>query len=471
MALPIFVDEGLHISRAQGMLNSGDYIHGTGAGKFLHIWWLTSVLHLFDSPLLSARLLSVIAGLSSALTVFLLARLWWPKHNLGWLAAFIYIALPLPLMNDRMALADNLLTTLTMLILIFSVRHTNQLSRATSFALGICLGLSYLTKLNGLIYFVIPIFSVIFLSKDWKISFKSLLLPYLVAFVVILPTIPEFLNQFLSVAIRGLPNPLEPIPTWQWWLYGLAETWFDITTYTTWPVLTLASIRLLYDLKSGNRKASLLMALLFITPLIYIFLGKDVWYSRYLLPMVPILAMLAARTLADLAQLSAQITFGPQKIWLPFLCFVLLMPSFVFDYHLVKQPDKAALTPVDRWQYIVGWPAGYGLPQAVAWLEQEATANGPFTLITTRFSSPVQEGIRLYLQGQPNIYLVSADWRSQKTQLPDLIKEQIRPTFIILNEPADQDQEPLTSLCPTTLATFPKPENHSRLVIEACLDQ
>lgn len=471
LALPIFVDEGMHISRAQRMLATGNFLHETLAGKFLHIWLLISIVNWPGNPLMAARALSAITGLASGIATFYLARLLWPRQNIGWIAALIYLVLPLPLINDRMALADSLLTVLTTLILILSFKLIRQPSSATGYALGVCLGLAYLTKLNGLIYLAIPIFSLILL-KGWQQSAKILIRPYLVAFVVSLPTVTEFPRQFLSVAVRGLSNPMGPqISTITWWLYSLAETWLDLTAYVTWPILLLAGMRLLYGLRSREREASLFAVLLLLTPAVYALLGKDVWYSRYLLPIVPLLAVLAARTLTDLASLLAQQTRLKQSgMWLALLCLLTLLPGMIFNYQLITNPSYAPFTPVDRWQYITGWPSGYGLAEAVTWLRQEAAKKGPLVVITSIYSGPTQEGLRLYLgNDEPDIRLLSVDLRSDSGEmLQQLVQTQTVPTLLLLNEPVDRDPNPLASTCPTTRAIFAKPENKSRLVLKSC---
>jgi 4-amino-4-deoxy-L-arabinose transferase-like glycosyltransferase len=317
LALPIFNDEGMHIRRAQQMLAAGRFLHETLAGKFLHIWLLALIVPWAKDLLMAARVLSVATGLASGIATLYLAHTLWPQQNLGWTTALIYLFSPLALINERMALSDSLLTALTTVMLILSIRFVQQPGKITGYALGLCLGLVYLTKLNGLIYFAIPILAFIF-WRDRGHSAKVLIQPYFVAFLVALPTALEFPRQFFSVAVRSTLNPMGPqIPAGAWQLYGLGETWLDLVTYVTWPILLLAAMRLFHDLRSREREAMLLAVLLVMTPAFYILLARDVWYSRYLLPMIPLLVVLAARTLTDLASLLAQNTrLGHRHVWL-----------------------------------------------------------------------------------------------------------------------------------------------------------
>jgi 4-amino-4-deoxy-L-arabinose transferase-like glycosyltransferase len=471
MALPIFGDEGIHISWAQKMLATGDFLHGTAANRFLHTWLLALMIPWVPNPLAASRALSVATGLASGVATLYLARILWPHQNLDWTTAIIYLLLPLSLIHERMALADSLLTALTTLLLVLSIKFVRQPGKVAGYALGLCLGLVYLTKLSGLIYFAIPILTFIFL-RDRGQSAKALIRPYFLAFLVALPTAPGFPSQFLTEAVRSVFNPIRPqISAGTWRLYGLGETWLDLTAYVTWPILLLAVMGLFHGLRSREREAALFAVLLLMTPTVYILLAGDVWYSRYLLPMIPLLVVLAARTLANLASLIARSTrLGHCKVWLASLCLLVLLPSLAFDYQLITDPSHTPFTPVDRWQYITGWPSGYGLAEAVTWLQQEAAKKGPLVVITSIYSGPTQEGFRLYLgNDEPDIRLLSVDLRSDSGEmLQQLVQTQTVPTLLLLNEPVDRDPNPLASTCPTTRAIFSKPENKSRLVLKGC---
>ncbi|MBE7469179.1 MAG: hypothetical protein DPW09_19005 [Anaerolineae bacterium] len=398
-ALPIFVDEGLHLSWAQQMLVTGNFLQGTAAGKFLYIWLIALVINLANDPLVAARILSIGTGLISGIATFYLARTLWPDSNSAWLAALIYVFLPLPLICERMALVDSLLAGLATLILIFSIKLIRDASKASSYALGLCLGLAYLTKLSGFIYWVIPILAFIIL-KEQKSTIKPFIYSYLIAFLVASPTIFELPKQFLyEAAVRSVFNPIaSQVSASDWRMYSLGETWVDLMTYVTWPILLLALTRLGYELLSKARQAILLAVLLLLTPGVYLLLAKDVWFSRYLLPIVPIIIVLAARAINDWVLIVGESTRLRSKgVWLSFVCLLAMLPSLIFDYRLITNPSEAPFTVIDRWQYVTGWPAGYGLAEVVTRLRQEAGTKGEITVITGSHPGPTQEGLRLYL--------------------------------------------------------------------------
>jgi 4-amino-4-deoxy-L-arabinose transferase-like glycosyltransferase len=473
MILPMFVDEGIHLYWAQQMWLTGDFLHGTEAGKYLYIWLLLAVINWTENPLIAARVLSVFIGLAGGCAVFGLARTLWPaQRRSAWVAVVIYLILPFPVIIERMALADSLLTALTTGVLILSLQFIRHPHPIRGYALGVCLGLVCLTKLNGFIYFVIPLLAALLLIDNQKYSLKILAKPYLISLLVILPIIIDVPKQFLSVVAHSLPNPTVPnLPATTWWLYGLGETWLDLTTYVTWPILLLAMMRLGYDLWTGKRIAFLLTMLLLLTPAVYTLLGKDTWFSRYLLPIVPILVVLAAQTITDLgAGLAQQTPLKSSLLWLISTCFLALLPSFIFYYQLITNPLQVSFTPIDRWQYITGWPSGYGITEVVDWLKKEAEKNGGLAVITDSYSGPTQEGARFYLgKQQPNLYWHSLNLRNTSPEiLQTFIKTQSVHVVLLLNEPVDAREGPLASACSSVLKIFPKPENQSRLVIKSC---
>jgi 4-amino-4-deoxy-L-arabinose transferase-like glycosyltransferase len=470
-ALPIFVDEGIHLSWAQVMWTSGDFLHGTAAGKFLHIWLLALATAWTPNPLLAARALSGLIGLLGGLATICLANTLWPHSKLAWVVAPIYLFLPLPLVTERLVLVDSLLTLLTTLILILSLGLVRQPRRLTTFALGLCLGLAYLTKLSGLIYLLIPLLAFV-LAPEGKQSARVLIGPYLIAFLVALPTASELLGQFVSEAIRSIVSPLgSEVPDAHWRLYGLGETWIDLLTYVTWPILLLAAVSLVHGLRAKERGMRLVGALLLLTPSVYVLLARDVWYSRYLLPIVPLIVVLAARSLAHLAALLAEYTgVARGRVWLASLSALCLVPGLIFDYKLITDPAQAPLAPTDRWQYVTGWPSGYGLPEAATWIQKKAAEEGPLLVITDVHSGPTREGIRLHLANEPDIRLLSLNLGSSLAheELHHLVQAQPGPLLLFLNLPADQSWDFSDSPCPTPLAVFPKPDDHSQLMLKLC---
>ncbi|MFQ5577075.1 MAG: ArnT family glycosyltransferase [Anaerolineae bacterium] len=471
LALPIFSDESLHIVRARRMLAGGNFLQGTAAGKFLYIWLLAPALTLHQNPLLVARGLSAAVGLAGGMAAILLARALWPGRSSGWLTGLVYIFVPLTLMNERMALTDSLLATVATLILLLSLKAIQQPRRITEVALGLCLGAALLTKLSGLVYFAVPIAAVFFLRRPAQ-PVKLPVVPYLIAAAMVLPTVGESFNQFIIEATRSALNPnRSPVPALSWMGYGLGETWFDLHTYVTWPVLLPAAARLVVGWRRGERTAPLLVFLLVITPATYIGLARSIWFSRYLLPIAPIIVVLAAQALHELGGLLAQrVGREGRQVWQTALCLLCLLPALTFDYRLITGPDRAPFTPADRWQYVSGWPSGYGLPEAVVWLEQAAVRQGGATVVSISYQGPTREGMSIYLQrSAANVQLIELGGDdSPEESLSWLVVAQSKPLALLLNEPNDRPSAAVDALCPETLAVFERPRNRSRLVLRAC---
>ena len=109
-------------------------------------------------------------------------------------------------------------------------------------------------------------------------------------------------------------------------------------------------------------------------------------------------------------------------------------PALTFDYRLVTAPARAPFTAVDRWQYVSGWPSGYGLPEAVGWLEQAAARSGGVTVASLSYQGPTREGASIYLQrSAANVHLVElgAD-DSPEEGLGQVVATQSGPPVLLL---------------------------------------
>src|SRR6185503_11842215 len=62
---------------------------------------------------------------------------------------------------------------------------------------------------------------------------------------------------------------------------------------------------------------------------------------------------------------------GPRGEWAARgVLAIALLPALWFDYRLWTVPAKAPLPGLDRFQYVVGWPSGYGVADTIEYLER-----------------------------------------------------------------------------------------------------
>ena len=139
------------------------------------------------------------------------------------------------------------------------------------------------------------------------------------------------------------------------------------------PLLLLALAQVLHSLRRRD-KSSWLLALAASVTLVFFFLtaGVGKFYPRYVLPAFTFLLILATRSLAALVDwLRSRLAWRTPRCHsglLAGLVLLLSLPALRFDYLLLTDPPGVPWLPIDRWQYVDGWPSGYGIADASAYL-------------------------------------------------------------------------------------------------------
>src|SRR6185295_2405973 len=118
-ALPVFVDEAMHIRWARETLQ-GHLLAGSFDGRWLPIKVMAAFVALPLPPLLAARLAAVLAGAGTLVACVLVGRrLYSPR--VGSIAGLLYLVAPFALLHNRMALADTFAATFAGAALYFSI--------------------------------------------------------------------------------------------------------------------------------------------------------------------------------------------------------------------------------------------------------------------------------------------------------------------------------------------------------------
>jgi hypothetical protein len=149
---------------------------------------------------------------------------------------------------------------------------------------------------------------------------------------------------------------LENAPlAWQW-TFG----------YWTLPVLSLALIGIGLAVAMRSR-AGLFLAASIVLPLVAYLAVSSLWFPRYLVFLTPPLAILAGAACVQVAR-SARAPGWAGGLMLA----LVLAPSLRFDWLLWNDPARAPLPEVERFQFVNGWPSGYGTRDTLAFLRQQA---------------------------------------------------------------------------------------------------
>ncbi len=478
LLLPMFHDEGLHISRAQRALSDRTLLMGTEGGKFLQVWLLALILPGASDPLLTTRTLSAVTGLLAGVGCYLLARHLYERDDVALVATIFYAITPYTLFFDRMGLADGLLSALAIWSLLLSLITVRQPRWWSTLALGLCLGLAAATKLNGILFLTFPML-VAWLWRDerpLRHTLPRLLVAWLLAVPWLLPALLDFTPQYKSTVARSwVDSAEEGIPHLDRLGQNVSTIATTLWTYLTLPYLLLALVEVVRSLWRRD-KASWLLALAALVTIAFFFFtaGVDKFYPRYILPAFPFLLIMAARSLVGLTDWLWERV--PQAMpllrqgLLVGLVLLISLPSLRFDYLLLTDPSRAPWLPIDRWQYVDGWPAGYGLKDAAAYLRQQANELGVI-IVVKRATSEMRTGAWVHYLDQSNIIFNAINFRHADPQeLIQALNNAPAPVFVALDRPfedpyaidfTDGPYAPYSSL----IATFPRPGGTSRIEI------
>jgi 4-amino-4-deoxy-L-arabinose transferase-like glycosyltransferase len=371
--LPIFLDETLHVRWALLVSQGEKPWDATWKwGRALTIWLGALVSPLADDLLLANRLVSVALGVATLLATVEIAR-----RLLGSRAAVVaglfYVLCPFTLFYDRMALTEAGLSAAFALTLVFSIRLAESGRSLDAVLAGLTMALAVLVKAIGVLVLPIPLATVVVLGgirERWK--------PLALAYAVGLPPVALALRLF--VASENAQHMAELFTggggafaarLGQSLLEGAGWLW----TWWTWPLVALAEIGAVVALWRRDRKG-LLLALLALYPLVA-FSAVLTWrMPRYLLPASAPLLVLAASALVRLAswaadQLPPSAPRPAREGLLAIAAVLVLLPALQLDRAFWTDPSRAAIPGPDRFQYVLGWPSGYGVRDTVRLVRQE----------------------------------------------------------------------------------------------------
>ena len=108
----------------------------------------------------------------------------------------------------------------------------------------------------------------------------------------------------------------------------------------------------------------LFLAALVVLPVLGFAAISTLWFPRYLVFVTVPALLLAARGLVRLQERTPR--------WAQGLLLVgALAPALAFDRDILFEPVRADLPDIDRAQFILGWPSGYGTEDTVAFVREE----------------------------------------------------------------------------------------------------
>ena len=241
------------------------------------------------------RAVTAILGTATVWIVYRAGMRWGGRTAL--LAAVMVAVMPLHVRESHYVLTDVPATFLVMLTLLASIR-AHERATLVSFALaGAAAGLAGATKYNGVLAVLMPLLACLMtpaVRPSRPVAMLWILSGMLAAFLLVAPytliDLPTFLNQFARLTSEYRAPPVTPEPVWQIYLKHLRNA-----LYTPGSVIVIGGIVLgFWRIWTGPERIK--WALVTVFPLVYFrfISNQNIFYGRYLLPLVPFLSILAA---------------------------------------------------------------------------------------------------------------------------------------------------------------------------------
>ena len=394
--IPIFTDEAIYVRWSEIALYDPQwrFISLSDGKQPLFIWLMMVALHFIRDPLFAGRLVSVVAGLGTMLGLFFLGWEMFKKPRLGLIAAGLYVFFPFALVYDKMALMDSLVGMFTVWAFYFHLLLVRTLRLDVAMILGMVIAGAILTKTSG--FFLIYLLPFSLLLFDWwdKGRAKKLLI------WLTLAGIATVMSQLFYGVLRlsplysmiGEKNTVFIYPFNEWldhpfefFVGNIRGLWDWFSTYLTWPMVALLAVvvsRPKNWLKNG------LILVWWLAPFVGLALFGRVLYPRFIFFMTLPLLVVLAQGFEWMARRAPRFWgWGLVGLFLVFFWWRV-------DYQLLTDPYTASIPEADKGQYMNDWPAGGGVNEVVAFLNEKSEEGKVFEESLTREQEVLMNGIR-----------------------------------------------------------------------------
>ncbi len=370
---PIFSDEGIYIHWAKVAWHDATwrFISLTDGKQPLQTWGTIPFLKLFpDNLLLGGRMFAVATGLFALIGVFVLLYYLFGKRA-AFTGMLLYIFTPYFLFYDRLALVDSGVNGFFIWILFLSILLASTRRLDISLFFGFFSGFGLLAKSSAQIFVALSALApVLFVEKNLK-KFSRHLVNYLFLYgigVIIavliynvqrlspfLHFVGEKNHTFVMTFSDFLKSPFEVftrnvtlVP-----YYALSESGYIL------GIFALFGLILLYK-KHTRLFFYFLMWIVF--PYILISFFSIVLFPRYIIFFGTLFMILGAYWLSQIKN----------KTYLIIAVLVYALSVAYFDYTILFDYAHIPFPPIDRGQYIEGWPAGWGMTDIIDFARQKS---------------------------------------------------------------------------------------------------
>lgn len=443
--IPIFTDEAIYSYWAQVALNdpANRFISLTDGKQPLFIWLAAISQYFIADPLIATRLVSVVAGLFSLIGIYLLTRSIF-NFKVAILASILYITLPFPLLYDRLGLYDSLLTMLGVWSTYLAIKMAKEPKLDLAIINGAVLGLGLITKSSMEFFLILLPGSILFFNFQSKKRVNNILKWLSLSFIALtisqvfyhaLRLSPYFyiISQknlaFIRTTNEVISNPLLQFKSNFLTMLG----W--LASYMGWPLLIFFILGSCYFVYKRNYKVIYLMALV-IVPFLAEAVYNKVLYPRFLLFFFPYIIVIISLAFERLYE-----NFTRLKLVIAIMFLLALVLPLYKSINLLYKPTSARLPDSDAFQFINGWPSGYGVNNVVNLLSEESK-DADVNIGTEGTFGLLPYALNIYFYNNPKVHIYSF-WPVDSDNLPKSIESMARKqkTYFVFY----QNQNPISN--------------------------
>ncbi|MEX2302133.1 MAG: glycosyltransferase family 39 protein [Bryobacterales bacterium] len=421
---PILVDESIYLRWAEIIQHQGQWLISLLDGKPpLHTWLLALPRMAFDGdPLWTGRAVSVAIGLLSTLGIYAIGKRL-AGEGAGLLAAGLYAVFPLAVLYDRLAYTESLVNLCGVAIVLTSIETFGREGGSWKQALpaAAAFGLGLFTKQTVLLFAFFPALAGFWLARQRPrfliTSLSSIYgagLFFLALTWLLKPEAPTLGTHSAVLHHTGfyvqpaefLQNPFVALSKNLPLLAGY------VVSYVTPSLAFFGMVSLAY-LTARRRWAAWLIVSVSVLPLlvevmILSLMFPSRWAFPHFWPWLVVIGMAAT----DLWTIRRQQIASPKHRTAVAAAVVALIVAPVFLRSLAMLASPRARLHADDATGFLGSSAhvGFGIREAVDYLEAEAETHGPFVLLVDPIWGPPADAMITFLNGRHGIRAYEAWW-------------------------------------------------------------
>lgn len=412
---PIFNDEAIYVRYGQIMVNNPlqRFYSVAHSGKQPLVYWLFGLFNRFvEEPLLAARFVSIGFGFITLLVLYVLVWRTGSRRS-PLIVGLLYIVCPLAIFFDRLALVDSALTMLyaALCFILVAIPERQWVKKAA--LLGVLIGTSLWIKSTGLLFMVASI-TVMFFMK-----LRNALL--MIAIIIISASIIISPLAFRPEVHRVFEMTSEYVVTSGEFFQSLGNRVLNNVVSFILVYIGYVSPFVLFSVffMKWSRVTRILLWMVIVPTVLVILISRSI-HGRYVFFTLPPLLAIASvflsqhkklliMTLATMAMVSAILIVDPVKY-----------------FHLFP---KFSVFGTESWQYVDGWPSGYGVREALSYVDVSRGVALAFIAVRWDSGNP-EDAVLLYGPRTPNMAVGHLDERLSTYQT---IKEAsgIMPMYLI----------------------------------------